>query len=128
MISIKQSDDNINVKIHGEDYQLRLKQLLNFHNYWENGIWYPWNPFYMGNSGFPRTNIQTSVFFFFYNDFYFFHCSCFIVNFLLYSRMTQSHIHVYILSSHLIMLHNKLLDIVPSAIQQDLIAYPFQMQ
>ena len=48
------------------------------------------------------------------------------VNFLLYSKVTQSHIHEYILFSHIIMFHHKWLDIVPSATQQDLIAYPFQ--
>ena len=48
------------------------------------------------------------------------------VNFLLHSEVTQSHIHVYILFSHIIMLHHKLPDIVPNAIQQDPIAYPFQ--
>ena len=44
----------------------------------------------------------------FYNDFFFMltvlQCS---VNFLLYSKVTQSHIHVYILFSHIIMLHHK---------------------
>ena len=29
------------------------------------------------------------------------------VNFLLYSKVTQSHIHVYILFSHIIVLHYK---------------------
>ena len=48
--------------------------------------------------------------------------------FLLYSMVTQLHIHVYILFSHIIMLHHKWLDIVPSATQQDLIANPFQKQ
>ena len=48
------------------------------------------------------------------------------VNFLLHSKVTQSHIHVHILFSHIIMLHHKWPDIVPSAIQQDSIAYPFQ--
>ena len=62
------------------------------------------------------------VFFFLHNDFNFFsiiaglQCS---VNFLLYSKVTQSHIHVYIPFSHIIMLHHKWLDIVHSAIQQD---------
>ena len=44
--------------------------------------------------------------------------------------MTQSHTHIYILFLILssIMLHHKWLVIVPSAIQQDLITYPFQMQ
>ena len=45
-------------------------------------------------------------------------------NFLLYSKMTQSHIHIYILFSHIIRLHHKWPDIVPSATQQDLIANP----
>ena len=50
------------------------------------------------------------------------------VNFLLYNKVTQLYIHVYILFSHIIMLHHKWLDIVPSAIEKDLIAYPFQRQ
>ena len=62
-----------------------------------------------------------SLFFFFW-WFYLFpaglQCS---VNFLLYSKLTQSHIHIYIPFSH-IMLHWKWLDTVPSAIQQELIA------
>ena len=29
------------------------------------------------------------------------------VNFLLYSKVTQLHIHVYILSSHILMFHRK---------------------
>ena len=41
------------------------------------------------------------------------------VNFLLYSKVTQLHVRAYILSSHIIMLHNKWLDRVSSAIQQD---------
>ena len=36
------------------------------------------------------------------------------VNFLLYSKVTQLHIHVYILLSHIIRLHHKWLDTVPS--------------
>ena len=50
------------------------------------------------------------------------------VNFLLYSKLTQSHIHICIPFSHTIMLHHKWLDIVLCAIQQDLVAYPFQRQ
>ena len=50
------------------------------------------------------------------------------VNFLLYSKVNQSHVYVYILFSHIIMLHHKWLDIILSATQQDLIAYPFQRQ
>ena len=41
--------------------------------------------------------------------------------------VTQLHVHVYILFSYIIMPH-KWLDIIPSAIQQDLIANPFQKQ
>ena len=33
-----------------------------------------------------------------------------------------------VLFTHIIMLHRKYLDIAPSALQQDLIAYPFQRQ
>ena len=50
------------------------------------------------------------------------------VNFLLHSKLTQSHIYICILFSHIIMLHHKSPDIVPSAMQQDPIAYPFQRQ
>ena len=50
------------------------------------------------------------------------------VNFLLYSKVTQSHIHIDILFFHIIMLHCKWLDIVPRAIQMDIVAYPFQRQ
>ena len=48
--------------------------------------------------------------------------------FLLYSIVIHLHIPVHILFSHIIMLHHKLLDIVSSAAQQDLIANPFQRQ
>ena len=47
---------------------------------------------------------------------------------LLYSKMTQLYIHVWILFSHNIMLLHKWLDIVPSATQQDLIDNPLQCQ
>jgi len=50
------------------------------------------------------------------------------VNFLLYSMVTQLHIHLYILFSYIIRLHHKWLDTVPSATHQDLIANPFQKQ
>ena len=49
------------------------------------------------------------------------------VHFLLCSKVTQSHIHVYVLFSHILLRHEGL-DIVPSATQQDLIASPFQRQ
>ena len=69
------------------------------------------------------------LFFYIYNDFFFIvagiQCS---VNFLLYSKVTQLHIHVYILFSHFIMLHHKGLVIVSSGTQQDLVAHPFQRQ
>ena len=41
--------------------------------------------------------------------------------FLLYSMVTQLHIHAYILFSHIIMLHHMRPNIVASATQQDLI-------
>ena len=43
--------------------------------------------------------------------------------FLLYSKMTQLCVYIYSLSS--IMVYPKRLDLVPCAVQQDLIAYPF---
>ena len=49
-------------------------------------------------------------------------------SFLLYSQVTPSHIPMYILFSHTIMLHPKGLDVGPSAVQQDPLAYPFQRQ
>ena len=52
------------------------------------------------------------------------------VNFLLYSKVTHSHVHTYIifltLSSN--MFHHNWLDVVPSALQQNLTAFPSQMQ
>jgi len=42
--------------------------------------------------------------------------------------VTQLHMQVYILFSHIIMLHHKCLYIIPNATQQDLIANPFQRQ
>ena len=42
--------------------------------------------------------------------------------------LTQLHIPVHIQFLHIIMLHHKWLDVVPSATQQDLIANPFQKQ
>ena len=52
------------------------------------------------------------------------------VNFLLYSKVTQSQIDVYIIFLTLssLMPHRKWLDIVSCALQQDLIAYAFQRQ
>ena len=46
----------------------------------------------------------------------------------LYSMGTQLHIHVYIISSPIVVLRFKYLDIVLSATQQDLIVNPFQEQ
>ena len=50
------------------------------------------------------------------------------VNFLLFHKVTRSHIHINIPFSHIIMVQYKWLDTVPSAAHQDLIAYPFQKQ
>ena len=47
------------------------------------------------------------------------------VNFLLHSKVTQSHIHVYIVFSHITMIHHKWLDIIPSAIQQWILGFFF---
>ena len=57
-------------------------------------------------------------------------CVCFFLPFffLLYSMVTQLHIHVCILFSHFILFHHKCLDIAPSATEQDLIANPFRRQ
>ena len=48
--------------------------------------------------------------------------------FPLYNMGTQLHIYLYILFSPIVMLLCKSLDLVLSAIQQDLIVHPFQMQ
>ena len=48
------------------------------------------------------------------------------VNFLLYSKVTQSHMHILFLTLSSIMFHHKWLDMVSCATQQDLIAYPLQ--
>ena len=52
------------------------------------------------------------------------------VNFLLYSKVTQSHTYIYILflTVSSIIFPHKWLDIVPCVIQQDLIANPLHMQ
>ena len=69
-----------------------------------------------------------AFFFFFLNGFYFFHQSWFTV-FCQFSTIQQGDpvrhtcIHSF---SHIIMLHHKWLDTVPSALQRDLVAYPFQ--
>ena len=52
----------------------------------------------------------------------------YIYIFLLYSMVSQSHIHVYILFPHIIKFHLKWLDRDPSATQQDPIANPFWRQ
>ena len=53
-------------------------------------------------------NMKCISFFCIYNDLFFIiaglQCS---VNFLPYSKVTESHIHIYILFSHIIMLHHK---------------------
>ena len=73
----------------------------------------------------PQWELLFHIYIFFFSIIAGLQCS---INFLLYSMVTQLHIHVYFLFSHIIMLHHKWLDIVPSATQQDLIAYPFQRQ
>ena len=82
-----------------------------------------------------HTHTHTSFFRFYF--FIFIFCVSFlfflfppniIYFFLLYSMVTPSHIHVYILFPHIVMLHHKWLDMVPRATQQDLIAHPFQRQ
>ena len=60
--------------------------------------------------------------------FFFFFLTFYLFIFLLHSLVTQLHIHVYALFSHIIMFHHKWQDIVPNATQQDLIANPFQRQ
>ena len=52
------------------------------------------------------------------------------VNFLLYIKVIQSYMHIYILFLILssIMLHHLWLDKITSDMQEDLIAYPFQRQ
>ena len=47
--------------------------------------------------------------------------------FMLYSKVTESYKYIYSFS-HIIMFHHKWLDIAPCAIQQNLIAYPLQIQ
>ena len=69
-------------------------------------------------------------FIFIFLNVFFFHYSWFTV-FCQFSTLQQGDpvTHTYIHSfSHIIMLHHKWLDIVPSGIQQHLIAYPFQRQ
>ena len=71
---------------------------------------------------FPLPSSSSSKLFFFLIMIFIFSIiadlQCF-VNFPLYSKVTQSHIHVHILFSHIIMLHHKWPHIVPSATQQD---------
>ena len=45
------------------------------------------------------------------------------INFLLYIKVTQLHIHVYIHFYHIIMLHHKWLDVVLSAMQDNFSSY-----
>ena len=59
----------------------------------------------------------------FFYDFYCFHYGWFTVlcQFLLCSKVTQSYIYILFLTLSSIMFHHKWLDIVPYAMQQDLI-------
>ena len=77
-------------------------------------------------------NQNTELFFFFFwlcvvFIYLFFYFPNTLFFFLLYSMVTQLHIHACILFSHIIILHHEWLDIVPIA-WQDLIANPFQRQ
>ena len=47
---------------------------------------------------------------------------------MLYSKMTQLHISILFFTLSSIMFHHKWLNIVPCAIQKNLIAYTIQMQ
>ena len=58
----------------------------------------------------------------FFNDFFPLYLVYSIVSVLLYSKVTQSHMHIYIL--FLTLSSIMWLDILPSTIHQDLIAYP----
>ena len=74
----------------------------------------PFTPlFYLFFSGSSRIYIYTFFLFLFFSITAGLQCS---VNFLLYSRVTQSYVHRHILFSHIIMLHHKCLNIVPSRI------------
>ena len=78
-----------------------------------------------------RKQLNSICMFFFYFLFFSFFFFCYSPNAifcLLYIMVTQLHIHVHILFSHIIMLHHKWLDIVPRATQQELTANPFQRQ
>ena len=76
---------------------------------------------------FPLFESKIALRFVFLNDLYSSDYSWFTV---ICQFSTQSHKYTYILFLTLssIMLNQKQLDIVRSAIQQDIIAYPFQMQ
>ena len=73
----------------------------------------------------------TLFFFLILTDFYFFHYSWFTV-FCQSSTVQQgdlvTYIYIIFLTLSSIMLHHRWLDIVPIAIQQDLMVYPFQVQ
>ena len=95
----------------------------------EKFVWFASN--HLGSNGFMTQDpftVYRKKFLFILNIFYFFHHSWFTV-FCQFSTVKQDDpvTHMYIHSfSHIIMVHHMWLDIVPHAIQQDLIAYPFQ--
>ena len=76
-----------------------------------------WNPKLL------RQGSALSAIIFFFISLYIY---IYIFFFLLHSMVTQLHIHVYILFSHVF--HHNRLDRVPSATQQDAIANPSQRQ
>ena len=66
----------------------------------------------------PITPQQELQCYFFLNFYYYYNFNSYFPNTLfslLYSMVIQLHIHVHILFSHIIMLHHRCLDIVPSA-------------
>ena len=94
--------------------------------------WYPRVKGYRQHCGGAKVSTSAArifFFFFFLMIFIFFHYSRFTV-FCQFSTVQQREIYIYtfFLTVSSIMLYHKWPDIVPCAIQQDLIAYPLQMQ
>ena len=73
----------------------------------------------------PQWELLAWILFYIYNDFYFLFSYSWLTGFCQFSTVTHTCIHFF---SHIIRLHHNWLDIVLSATQQDLIAYPFQRQ
>ena len=84
-----------------------------------------------GNS--PKSDVVTGTFYLFiyvFYNFYFFHYSRFIVfcQFFTVQQGDQSHIHIYLLFFSHYHAASYVIDTVPSAMRQDLNAFPFQRQ